>query len=108
MNILLIVLLIFLGFDIFLIFKCFGLSNRLISHVGNDFPELYEKFDRPIPGFIRPNPIKAHRLEKYLLTKGPIVYKDNEKVIKLVKRLKKFSHIHYVTWVLLFLTWVFT
>ena len=106
MSILLIILLIILSFDIFLIFKALKLSNQLISYVSNNYPALYEEFGRPIPGFIRPNPVKAHRLEKYILTKGLIAYKDNEKMINLADRLKKVNRLHYLAWLLLFLAWI--
>ena len=106
MNIQLIALLLFLVFEIFLVFKCLNLSNQLISYVSNRYPELYEKFDQPAPGFIRPNPFKANKLEKYLLNRGPIEYQDNEKLISLAKRLKRFNNFHYLVWFLLFLAFI--
>ena len=80
MNLYWVVLIIILCLDIFLICKCLNLSGQLITLVSSDYPDIWEQFGRPLPGFISPNPFKARRLERFMMTKGLNTHKLNEKV----------------------------
>jgi len=105
MNLYWVVLIIILCLDIFLICKCLNLSGQLITLVSSDYPDIWEQFGRPLPGFISPNPFKARRLERFMMTKGLNTHKLNEKVTNKIKKLKKFKNFHYSTYSILLLFW---